>query len=62
MAGVADAENHGAATHEPRADGLEDVAMDGRVAHHAALAHALSAGLELRLDEHEAAVAAAQRF
>src|SRR5665647_98111 len=62
MAGVADTQNHGAVTHEPRADGLEDVAVDGRVAHHAAFPHALPAGLELRLDEHEAAVAAAQRF
>ena len=52
----------GAALQQPRADRLEHVAMDGRVAHHAALADALTAGLELRLDEHEAAVAAAQRF
>ena len=57
MARVADAQHHGAAPLEPGADALEHVAVDGRIAHDAALADPFAAGLELRLDEHEAAVA-----
>ncbi len=36
--------------------------MDGRIPDYAALAHALASGLELRLDQHEAAEARAQAF
>ena len=47
---------------EPLPDPGEHLAMHVRVAHHAALADALAPGLELRLDEHEPAIAAAQAF
>ena len=41
---------------------LQHIGVHGRVSDHAALAHALTPGLELRLDQHEAAVARAQAF
>ena len=47
----------GAPALQPAGHPLEHVAVDGRVADHAALADALAPGLELRLDQHEAAVA-----
>ena len=62
MAGVADAEHRRAPVLQPGGHPLEHVPVDGRIAHHAALADALAPGLELRLDQHEAAEALAQAF
>ncbi len=47
---------------QPAGHLLEHVPVDGRIPDHAALADALAPGLELRLDQHEAAEARAQAF
>ncbi len=63
MTGIADAEHERRrAPASQAADAGQHIAMDAGVTHHAPLADSLATGLELRLHEHEAAVASAQGF
>jgi len=62
MPRIAHAEHHRAALPEPLGDPAQHLTVHRRVAHDAAFADALAAGLELRFHEHEAAVAGAQAF
>ena len=59
---VAHALHRGAPFLQPAGHAPEHVAVDGGIPYHPALADALPAGLELRLDQHEAAEALAQAF
>ncbi len=59
---VGHAEHRGAALLEPSADAREHFNVHGLVAHDAPLADMVTAGLELRFDEHEPSVAGAQAF
>src|SRR5664280_349566 len=62
MTGIADPQHDRPTIREPRGDAGQNIAMDAGVTHHAPFADSLTTGLELRLHEHEAAVAPAQGF
>ena len=62
MARVAHAEDGRAARFQPLPDAAQDGLVHTTIANHAALADVLAAGLELRLDQHEAPVAGPGAF